>query len=101
MVGVAVLSIIILYIIDVSQTKQAIRRRYCRLALDDDRAHANEWLRAVWLDLHLSSGEIRKSLGWLYWLPNPLFPFIWYRVGLPATHPSLHVEEYSAEEPGV
>lgn len=52
----------------------------------------------VWLDLHLSSGEILKSLGWLYWLPNPLFPFIWYRVGLPATHPSLHVEEYSAEE---
>ena len=48
----------------------------------------------VWLDLHLRSGEICKSLGWLYWLPNPLFPFIWYRVGLPAAHPALHVEEY-------
>ncbi len=34
----------------------------------------------VWLDLHLPDGERSRSLGWLYWLPNPLFPFIWYRV---------------------
>jgi hypothetical protein len=28
----------------------------------------------------------------MYWLPNPLFPFIWYRVGLPGQHPELEVE---------
>ncbi len=48
----------------------------------------------VWLDLKLTNGDQVKSLGWLYWLPNPLFPFIWYRVGLPREHPDLAVEEF-------
>ena len=47
----------------------------------------------VWLDLKLANGDQVKNLGWLYWLPNPLFPFIWYRVGLPRQHPDLIVEE--------
>jgi hypothetical protein len=47
----------------------------------------------VWLDLELPEGNKARSLGWLYWLPNPLFPFIWYRVGLPRHHPELLVEE--------
>ena len=47
----------------------------------------------VWLDLKLANGDQVKKLGWLYWLPNPLFPFIWYRVGLPRQHPDLVVEE--------
>lgn len=47
----------------------------------------------VWLDLNLGNGDKVKNLGWLYWLPNPLFPFIWYRVGLPQRHPDLLVEE--------
>ena len=33
----------------------------------------------VWLDLHLPDGRLSRSLGWLYWLPNPLLPFIWFR----------------------
>ena len=32
----------------------------------------------VWLDLHLADGHKIRNLGWLYWFPNPLFPFIWY-----------------------
>ncbi|MFQ5707261.1 MAG: hypothetical protein ACE5HO_07405 [bacterium] len=48
----------------------------------------------VWLDLRLEGGRKSKSLGWLYWLPNPLFPFIWYRVALPRVHPELLVEEF-------
>ena len=48
----------------------------------------------VWLDLKLPDGNQVKNLGWLYWLPNPLFPFIWYRVGLPREHPDLVVEEF-------
>ena len=47
----------------------------------------------VWLDLHLPDGKRSRSLGWLYWLPNPLFPFIWYRVAVPRNHPELAVEE--------
>ncbi len=50
----------------------------------------------VWLDLHLETGQKVKNLGWKYWLPNPLFPFIWYRVGLPRSHPELLVEEIAA-----
>ncbi len=50
----------------------------------------------VWLDLHLEDGHKIPNLGWLYWLPNPLFPFIWYRVGIPQRHPELVVEETAA-----
>ena len=48
----------------------------------------------VWLDLKLEDGVKVKNLGWKYWLPNPLFPFIWYRVGIPRSHPDLLVEEF-------
>lgn len=48
----------------------------------------------VWLNLNLKDGTKVHNLGWLYFLPNPLFPFIWYRVGLPQVHPELLVEEY-------
>lgn len=48
----------------------------------------------VWLDLNLETGHKVKNLGWKYWFPNPLFPFIWYRVGLPRFHPELLVEEF-------
>jgi uncharacterized protein (DUF427 family) len=47
----------------------------------------------VWMDLHLPAGGRIKNLGWLYWLPNPLFPFIWFRVAVPRSHPELMVEE--------
>jgi uncharacterized protein (DUF427 family) len=48
----------------------------------------------VWLDFTASDGSIVKKLGWKYWLPNPLFPFIWFRVAVPANHPEICVEEY-------
>ena len=48
----------------------------------------------VWLNLTLENGELIKGLAWLYWLPNPLFPFIWFRVALPGQHPELLVERY-------
>ena len=46
----------------------------------------------VWLDLRLGSGERVRGLGWKYWLPNPLFPFIWFRVALPGSHPDIAAE---------
>lgn len=50
----------------------------------------------VWLDLRLAGQPPVKNLGWLYWLPNPLFPFIWYRVAVPRHHPKLAIEEFDA-----
>lgn len=46
----------------------------------------------VWLHLDLPTGQREKWIAWLYWLPNPLFPFIWYRVGFPGNHPSLDIQ---------
>ena len=46
----------------------------------------------VWLDLRLEGREPSKYLGWLYWLPNPLLPFIWWRVALPGDHSEVLVE---------
>ena len=44
----------------------------------------------VWMDFHWQNNRSR-NLGWYYWLPNPLFPFIWFRVAVPANHPDLTV----------
>ena len=52
----------------------------------------------VWMNLMLEDGQKVSNLGWLYWLPNPIFPFIWYRVGLPSVHPELKVEEYEVKQ---
>lgn len=51
----------------------------------------------VWLDFHAPDGAVSKNLGWKYWLPNPLFPFIWFRVAVPRRHPELLVEEYEQD----
>jgi uncharacterized protein (DUF427 family) len=48
----------------------------------------------VWMDLHLGEGKRVRNLGWMYWLPNPLLPFIWFRVALPKQHPAITIEEY-------
>ena len=48
----------------------------------------------VWMDLVLTTERIR-GLGWLYFLPNPLFPFIWFRVAVPGSHPDLAIEEFN------
>jgi uncharacterized protein (DUF427 family) len=48
----------------------------------------------VWMDLHLEEGKRVRNLAWMYWLPNPLLPFIWFRVALPRAHPEIEIEEY-------
>lgn len=45
-----------------------------------------------WYHLHLQNGEVESMIGWKYWVPNPLFPFIAFRIALPAHHPSLTIE---------
>jgi uncharacterized protein (DUF427 family) len=49
----------------------------------------------VWMNLLLPDTKPEKSIAWYYWLPNPLFPFIWFRVALPGSHPNLVVEQSS------
>lgn len=46
----------------------------------------------VWTTPVLTDGG-GSAFAWLYWLPNPLLPFLWYRIGLPREHPDLVVEE--------
>jgi len=48
----------------------------------------------VWMDLVIDQDKRIRNLGWIYWLPNPLFPFIWFRVAVPRVHPEIEVEEY-------
>jgi len=48
----------------------------------------------VWQDFLSENGKKVKNLGWLYWLPNPLLPFIWFRTALPGAHPELEIEQY-------
>jgi len=46
-----------------------------------------------WMDLNLEDGTKIKNIAWMYWLPNPLFPFIWFRVGIPTHHPEIEIRE--------
>ena len=48
----------------------------------------------VGMDLRLNDDNKIRNIGWMYWLPNPLLPFIWFRVAVPRTHPELDIEEY-------
>ena len=53
----------------------------------------------VWMDLLLPADDLgkpvkEKFIAWMYWLPNPLLPFIWFRVALPGAHPQLTIERY-------
>ncbi|MFT5586929.1 MAG: hypothetical protein ACI9VR_004532 [Cognaticolwellia sp.] len=46
----------------------------------------------VWLDFAPEGHETSTWLGWMYILPNPLFPFIWFRTAVPGEHLELSVE---------
>lgn len=52
----------------------------------------------VWL-AYLPPGatDAARGLGWMYVVPNPALPFLWWRVAVPGTHPELLIEE---REPG-
>ncbi|MCP4460567.1 MAG: hypothetical protein GY816_21475 [Cytophagales bacterium] len=42
-----------------------------------------------WYHFEPKSGEGTPMIGWKYWLPNPLFPFIAFRIAVPARHPDV------------
>ncbi len=49
----------------------------------------------VWLDLRLADGAKEPFVGWLYWLPNPLFLFIAFRPAVARSSSFLRIEEIS------
>jgi uncharacterized protein (DUF427 family) len=48
----------------------------------------------VWLDYEVDDTTTIHNLGWKYWLPNPLLPFIWFRVAVSKGHPDISYEEF-------
>jgi hypothetical protein len=54
----------------------------------------------VWLDLRLPDRTWEPFVGWMYWLPNPLLPFIAFRPAVPRLSPALQVEVISVEATG-
>lgn len=46
-----------------------------------------------WLDFEAADGSRSAALGWRYWLPNPLFPFIAWRVAVPQHHSDIEITE--------
>jgi len=46
-----------------------------------------------WYHFKSANGKKSNMIAWKYWLPNPLFPFIAFRIAVPAIHPDLKVEE--------
>ena len=51
----------------------------------------------VWMDFTPPGGDKIKSMGWYYWLPNPLLPFIAFRVAIYADDPDLEIERYETQ----
>ena len=46
----------------------------------------------LWMDFQAEDGLTSRHLGWKYVVPNPLLPFIAFRVAVPGGHPDLDVE---------
>lgn len=45
----------------------------------------------LWMDLQLPDQPNARFLAWKYVIPNPLFPFIWFRTAIYGTHPDIEV----------
>lgn len=48
------------------------------------------------LDFVPANGQRVKGLGWMYVLPNPLFPFIAFRVAIPGHRSDILIEKVDA-----
>lgn len=53
----------------------------------------------VWLNFKAKDGVKDRMLGWKYIIPNPLLPFMMFRVALSGNHPLLNVIRYKVAEP--
>ena len=48
-----------------------------------------------WYHFKASDGSRSPMLGWKYWFPNPLFPFIAFRIAIPKRHPHIKIVKIS------
>ena len=46
-----------------------------------------------WYHFTAKNGLRSPLLGWKYWLPNPLFPFIFFRLAVPKRHPDIQIQK--------
>jgi uncharacterized protein (DUF427 family) len=46
----------------------------------------------MWVDFQAKDGSVSKHLAWKYVVPNPLFPFIMFRVAVSGHHPELQID---------
>ncbi len=46
-----------------------------------------------WYHFRAQNGDRSPMLGWKYWLPNPIFPFIAFRIAVPTQHQDLIIEK--------
>lgn len=73
----------------------------CRLGRRYPAGRASgQWFSVGYLRSHYLSdttvgagSSVVKIVAWHFWLPNPLFPFIWFKVALPGKHRELLFDE--------
>ena len=45
-----------------------------------------------WYHFKAKDGSKSPMIAWKYWLPNPLFPFVAFRIAVPKNHPDLIID---------
>ncbi|MGE0289134.1 MAG: hypothetical protein AB7I42_23320 [Bradyrhizobium sp.] len=48
----------------------------------------------VWMDLRLPDGTREPFAGWMYWLPNPLLPFIAFRPAISRRSDVFQIDQF-------
>ncbi|MFC1750296.1 hypothetical protein ACFL2V_15965 [Pseudomonadota bacterium] len=51
----------------------------------------------VWEHFIDQKWGIDRMLGWRYVVPNPIFPFIAFRLAVPGNHPSLRIDVFDSD----
>ena len=46
----------------------------------------------LWMDILPAGQSAERFLAWKYVIPNPLFPFIWFRTAVSGNHPDIEVK---------
>jgi uncharacterized protein (DUF427 family) len=46
----------------------------------------------LWMDILPEGQPAARFLAWKYVIPNPLFPFIWYRTAVYGSHPDIELK---------
>lgn len=50
----------------------------------------------LWQDILIKDQPNARFLAWKYVIPNPIFPFIWYRTAIYGGHPDIEIKTMEA-----